>query len=252
MRPTVLCIDDDERSLFIRSKILERLDYRVLTAKSAADGLKLFSREGADVVILDYYMPDMSGAQVAWELKRRGSKVPVLMLSSAVFCPDDASDVVDAFCAKIDGPANLVEVLQRLVTIAEGHGGAGRYSVLHVEENEADRYALARALRRAGFKVMEAATAAEALEAVKTHPDLVLLQVGLPDMDGYEVCRRIKADPDTARIPVLHLAATGDSGSAKGAESGDDGFLVQPLPADELVATVSALINRAASKSTGE
>ena len=241
---TVLCIDDDERSLFIRAKILERLDYRVLTAKSAAEGLKTFSREGADAVIVDYYMPDMTGAEVAWELKRRGSKVPILMLSSAVFCPDEASDVVDAFCAKIDGPANLLDVLQRLVTAADKRGGAARYSILHVEANDARRYTLARSLRRAGFKVLEATTGAEALDAVKASPDLVLLDVHLPDMDGYEVCRRIKSDPATARIPVLHLAATGDSEAEKGTACGNDGYLVQPLPADELVAAVNALIDR--------
>ena len=151
MRRTVLCIDDDERALFIRSKILERLNYRVLTAKSASEGLKTFAREGADVIILDYYMPDMTGAEVAWELKRRGSKVPILMLSSAVFCPDEASDVVDAFCAKIDGPANLVDVLQQVIETADRKGGTTRYSVLHAEPNDAQRYALARSLRRAGF-----------------------------------------------------------------------------------------------------
>ncbi len=247
MRRTVLCIDDDERSLYIRGKILERLDYRVLTAKSAAEGLKTFSSQGADIVILDYYMPDMTGAEVAWELKRRGSKVPILMLSSAVFCPDDATDVVDAFCAKIDGPANLLDVLQRLVNAAEKRGGTRRHSILHVEANDSQRYALARSLRRAGFKVLEASSGAEALDAIKACPDLVLLDVRLPDMDGYEVCRRIKADPTTARIPVLHLAAINDTGRTKGVESGDDGYLVQPLPAHELVAAVHALIERRTS-----
>jgi len=175
--------------------------------------------------------------------------VPILLLSSAVFCPDDASDVVDAFCAKIDGPANLLDVLKRLVETADLRGGAARYSVLHVEENDARRYAVARSLRRAGFKVLEAATGADALTAVKACPDLVLLDHHLPDMDGSEVSRRIKADPVTARIPVLHLAAAPDSSAAPGSAT-NDGYLVQSLPADELVAAIQALINRKSQTST--
>jgi CheY-like chemotaxis protein len=244
--PTILCIDDDERALFIRTRILEHLKYRVLTATSAKEGLSIFSHEDVDAIVLDFYMPDMSGAEVAWELKRRGSAVPILMLSSAVFCPDEASDVVDAFCAKIDGPANFLEVLEQLVASAEKRGGASTHSILHVDDNEAQRYAIGRMLRRAGFKVLEAATGAEALAQVTKQPDLILLDVRLPDIDGFEVCRRIKADPATARIPVLHLtAAAGFAGrQAEGAAAGGDGYLVQPLPPEELISAVNALLER--------
>ena len=249
MRPTILCIDDDERALYIRSRILERLNYRVLTATSAAAGLRLFAHEGADVIVLDYYMPDMNGSEVAWELKNRGSKVPILMLSSAVFCPDDAADLVDAFCAKIDGPATFLDVLQSLVAAAGERGGTGHYSVLHVDQDDAHRHSLARSLRRAGFKVLEATSGAEALAIVKTCPDLVLLEDHLADMEGSEVCRRIKADPSTARIPVLHLTAKTDVGEAGNAAC-HDSYFVQSLPADELVATVNALLDRPAQPSS--
>ena len=243
---TILCIDDDERALYIRSKILERMGYRVVTAHSAGDGLKTFARDGADAIVLDYYMPDMSGAEVAWELKRRGSNVPILMLSSAVFCPQDATDVVDAFCAKIDGPANFLEVLKRMVESADKRGGASAHTILHVDDNEPQRYAVSRMLRRAGFKVLEAASGTEALEKAKELPDLVLLDVNLPDMDGFEVCRRIKADPTTSKIPVLHLTATAKAAGLdkEGAAAGGEGYLVQPLPPEELVDAVHSVLNR--------
>ncbi len=249
MRPTVLCIDDDERSLYIRAKILERF-YRVLTATNAEDGLRLFSQGAPDVVVLDYYMPDKTGAQVAWELKRRGVNVPILMLSSAVFVPDDARELVDAFCAKIDGPVNFLDVLKDLVEQAGKEGGAARRTVLHVDDNELQRYTVARLLRRAGFRVLEAATGAEALRIVREFPDLVLLDVHLPDMDGFEVCRRIKAEPDTACIPVLHLTGTPQfvHNEETGAAAGGEGYLVQPLPAEELMAAINALIERHAPK----
>lgn len=243
--PTVLCIDDDERSLFIRIKILERFAYRVLAATTAEDGLRLFSQEAPDVIVLDYYMPGMTGAQVAWELKRRGAKAPILMLSSAVFVPEDARQLVDAFCAKIDGPRNFLDVLKQMVEQARQRGGTGSYTVLHIDDNEAGRYAVARSLRRAGFRVLEAGTGTEGLHLAEEQPDLVLLDIHLPDMDGFEVCRRLKANPTTSAIPVLHLTNTAPPGlQADGNAAGAEGFLVQPLEPEELTATINALIAR--------
>jgi CheY-like chemotaxis protein len=245
-RPTILCIDDDEHSLYIRAKILERFDYRVLCATSPQQGLELFAREPVDAVILDYFMPGMNGSQLAWELKRRGANVPLLMLSSAVFLPEEARGLVDAFCAKIDGPANFLDVLKHLLEQANARGGSARHTILHVDDNEAQRYAIGRLLRHAGFCVLEATSGAEALSLITQKPDLVLLDVQLPDMDGFEVCRRIKAAPETALIPVLHLTASerhfGEHD--KGAAAGDDGYLVQPLAPEELVGAVNGLLER--------
>src|SRR6185312_3232736 len=222
---SILCIDDDARSMMIRGKILERHGYRVLSAASGAEGLRLFSTESIDAVVLDYYMPGMTGAEVAWELKRRGSNVPVILLSSAVFCPETASDVVDAFCAKIDGPVAFLELLQRLVQHAQEFGGAEKRCILHVSDDEVHRYAVSRLLRRTGFRVLEASGAVEALEQIGKIPDLVLLDIQKPGIDGAELSRRIKVDPATARIPVLHLSAAGT-----GTGDADDAYLVQPTP----------------------
>src|SRR5688500_12116529 len=80
--------------------------------------------------------------------------------------------------------------------------------VLNVDDYEAGRYATSRVLRQAGFDVAEAATGTDALRlVVSEHPDLVLLDVNLPDVDGFEVCRQIKTHPDTSTIPVLYLSA---------------------------------------------
>ena len=239
---SVLCIDDDERSLFIRSKILERHGYRVLSAGCGEEGLRLFSSERIDAVVLDQFMPGMTGAEVAWELKRRGADVPVLMLSSAVFCPDTAADLVDAFCAKIDGPVAFLELLDKLVEHAQASGGPARRCILHVDDHENHRYTVSRLLRRAGFDVLEAATGEEGLQQALKMPDLVLLDVRLPDISGIEVCKTIKQRwPTTV---VLQTSATfvtaGDR--VRGLEGGADAYLVQPIDPDELVAAVRALL----------
>jgi PAS domain S-box-containing protein len=120
-----------------------------------------------------------------------------------------------------------------------------RVTVLHVDDNEANRYVVARILKDAGFTVMEAATGTAGLEAIAQHPpDLVILDVKLPDFRGFEVCRTIKSNPKTARIPVLHLSATfiQSQDKAEGLDSGADAYLVQPVEPIELIATMRSLL----------
>jgi hypothetical protein len=83
----------------------------------------------------------------------------------------------------------------------------GPIRILAVDDNPAALYATSRVLRSAGYEVIEATTGAAALAAAG-RADLVVLDVNLPDIDGFEVCRRLRARPDTAQLPVLHLSAT--------------------------------------------
>jgi PAS domain S-box-containing protein len=118
-------------------------------------------------------------------------------------------------------------------------------TILHVDDNEANRYVVMRMLKKAGYEVLEAATGTEALDiAVALRPDLIILDVQLPDFNGFEVCGRLKANPATAFIPVLHLSATFVEGKdkAEGLDSGADAYLAQPVEAIELIATVRALL----------
>src|ERR1700755_1402026 len=78
-------------------------------------------------------------------------------------------------------------------------------SILYVDDTEAQRYAVSRVLRRAGFEVREAATGSQALQMSALGPDLVVLDVKLPDIDGFEVCKRIKSNPITAHTPILQV-----------------------------------------------
>src|SRR4051794_2292363 len=101
-------------------------------------------------------------------------------------------------------------------------------SILHVNADADAQPAITRCLRQAGFAVREAATGVEALRLAAGKPDLVLLARHLPDQDGLEVCRRLKADPDTALIPVLLLLSAPD-GASNGLEEWVDGCLTTPV-----------------------
>jgi signal transduction histidine kinase len=116
--------------------------------------------------------------------------------------------------------------------------------ILLIDDTLATRYIAAKALRSAGFEVQEAKTGTEGLKFVLEKPDIVILDIQLPDINGLEVCERIKNDPLTSSIPILHVSATFTSNEdlVHGLEGGADGYLASPFDPAVLVATVRALI----------
>jgi signal transduction histidine kinase len=116
-------------------------------------------------------------------------------------------------------------------------------TILAVDDNDSLRYSLSRSLQGGGYKVIEARTGAEALRLAQENPDLITLDVHLPDTNGFEVCRILKSDPKTAHIPVLHISATfvDTEFRVRGLEAAD-GYLAEPISREELLATVGALL----------
>jgi CheY-like chemotaxis protein len=96
----LLCIDDDQDILECEKAFLEAFGYTVLTATNGGKGLELASMHPVDVVIVDYFMPEMDGQEVAIEMRRLKPKAPIIMLSAAVDVPEQALKLVDAFIAK--------------------------------------------------------------------------------------------------------------------------------------------------------
>lgn len=117
-------------------------------------------------------------------------------------------------------------------------------SVLVVDDEDANRYVISRHLRNAGFEVLEASSGREALEQIGNRPDLVILDVKLPDINGREVCRLIKSSPETQNIIVVHASAAfvAAEDRIQGLECGADGYLTYPLNPSELVANIRALL----------
>ena len=117
-------------------------------------------------------------------------------------------------------------------------------TILCADDTEAQRYVVMHVLRHAGFRVFEASSGRETLQMAERGPDLIVLDVNLPDISGIEVCRRIKSNPAIARTPILQVSATFVSTQSRvaGLEGGADAYLVQPIEPDELIATVRALL----------
>src|ERR1700722_6491006 len=102
--------------------------------------------------------------------------------------------------------------------------------ILVIDDNPATLHATSHVLRAAGFDVTEGATGKQALE-LAARMDLLLLDVNLPDIHGFDVCRRLRQDPHTTRLPVIHLSATfiKEINKAEGLDAGGDGYLTHPV-----------------------
>jgi len=122
--------------------------------------------------------------------------------------------------------------------------------VLLVDDNQTHQYSLGRHLSESGFEVLHAHSGAEALKSAKEDfPDVVLLDIHLPDVLGFEVCRVLKSDPSTRSIPVIFHSATYDTQSARSmaADLGAISFLSYPIDIDHLTSVVRGAVIRRVS-----
>ncbi len=119
-----------------------------------------------------------------------------------------------------------------------------------VDDNQAHLYAIIRFLQGAGFKVLEASTGNESLKRAEQMPDLIVLDVNLPDVNGFEVCQRLKANPATAKIPIVFLSNTYDPSAGKewARYFGAQEFLIHPIQGEQL----TTIINGVLAKSRAE
>jgi two-component system cell cycle response regulator DivK len=116
--------------------------------------------------------------------------------------------------------------------------------ILLVEDEELNRDMLGRRLGRKGFEVLVATDGAQAVEAARAHaPDLILMDMSLPVMDGWEATRLLKASPDTARIPVIALTAHAMAGDREKAMSaGCDDYDTKPIEFARLVGKIETIL----------
>lgn len=115
---------------------------------------------------------------------------------------------------------------------------------LVVDDNEANRYAVGRTLRAAGFETSEASNGRQAIELAHTEPDVIVLDVNLPDLNGFDVVRALRKDPATALVPILHLSASymRDEDRVHGLDNGANAYLTHPIEPTVFIATIRSLL----------
>jgi len=112
---TILCIDDEDNQLVLRKLMLERAGYRVLTAESPAEAIRLFGSETVDLVIVDYYMPGMNGLALAREILQQ-KKLPIVVLSAYAELPGESIGTADMWIMKGTGSEELLRRIAELLS----------------------------------------------------------------------------------------------------------------------------------------
>jgi CheY-like chemotaxis protein len=111
----ILCIDDETTALVVRKRVLESAGYQVTTARSGEEGIRLFLSEVFDLVIVDYWMPNMKGIAVAREMKRIKPAVPIVIFSALSPLPGETIGVADRWILKDEGPEYLLSAIKSLL-----------------------------------------------------------------------------------------------------------------------------------------
>lgn len=201
---SILVIDDDPAVTDLMSRYLEREGFRVRTAASGKEGLEQVRREKPDAVTLDVMMPEMDGWAVLAALKENPdwAEIPVVMMTFLDDPKQSYSLGASDFLKKPVRRETVIQLLARHV----GDPAAG--TVLIVDDDPDIRDILGRVLTEEGCRVRFASDGFEAVEVLSGEkPSLILLDLLMPGMDGFQLVEKMRTDPDWKAIPVIVMTA---------------------------------------------
>lgn len=252
----IVIVDDDKPVLEFLSEMLDEEGFSTVPFSDPQEAIDFIKAgNSVDMIILDIYMPKISGFDIMSVLKEEGElkNIPIIFVTGKAMSEKEMKKfdgisytlmqksqlTTELVVEEIDGILkDLKEVPQKTKEearpeVREKPTG----SILLVEDNEVNQRLITKLLKNEGFKVIVAGNGAEALKTVGTENfDLILMDIQMPVMDGYEATRRLKADERFRSIPVVALTAHAMSGDEdKIREAGCDGYLTKPVKKDKLL-----------------
>ncbi len=253
----ILLVDDDSDFLFSTKIILENSDYKIITASNGKQGLMKAKSEQPDLIVLDVMLPDYDGFSVCRELKDDPEtiQIPVIILTSISKKRDESYADVIAYCHKTDEflekPVDKDELLFSIKKLLKkkktkfSHSGEKR-SILIADMDSDFTFELEKVLS-ADYELFIAESGIEALKIARAFlPDLILLEITLPDKDGFSVCYEIKSDSKIHHIPVILVSEinkelTNANFTTRVAfDHKADDFIAKPIKPDQLAEVVKS------------
>jgi signal transduction histidine kinase/CheY-like chemotaxis protein/HAMP domain-containing protein len=254
--PRILLVEDNEAAIIQIRSVLERAGYRVDVTRGGQEAFEYVSHTIPDGIVLDLMMPEIDGFEVLEKVRGRSATkaIPVLILTAKDLTPEDfkrlSANHIQQLVQKgdVDQESLLLKISTMLKKGKKPDAGKVRPlipasespTVLIVEDNP-DNMATIKAILGNRYRVLEATDGEEGLRvAAESWPDLILLDMALPKMDGFAVVRHLKESETLARIPVIALTARvmkGDRDHILAA--GCDDYMAKPIDPEAFLAKIA-------------
>ncbi|MFK5952882.1 MAG: response regulator, partial [Desulfobacterium sp.] len=222
-RKTILVVDDEPKSLTMISNYLSREGYNIITATSGQEALQLAQSHRPFAITLDVIMPEMDGFEVLQHLKQttETKDIPVIMVSMS---NDRATGMALGAVGYISKPVNRDLLIAEINSLC----GPWAHSILIVEDNEIELKEMARKIEQEGMQAIQAQNGKICMEILQRHkPDALVLDLIMPEMNGFEVLEKIRSNPDTRNLPVIVVTAKSLSMEEKQILSGKASLILE-------------------------
>jgi CheY-like chemotaxis protein len=268
-RRRLLVVEDDAAERMSIEELLGHDDIDIVTAATGGEALERLRENRYDCVVLDLRLPDMSGFEVLERLREDEQlrDIPVVVFTGRELSPDEDAQLHtlarSVVVKGVESPERLLDetalFLHRVVSeLPEAKQGMldrlhrsdedlkGR-TVLVVDDDVRNIFALSSVLERRGMNVLTATTGADAIKTMESTSDLaiVLMDIMMPGMDGYETMQAIRRDPRFQRLPIIALTAKAMKGDReKCLEAGASDYLAKPVNTEQLLSALRMWLHR--------
>ncbi len=244
--PRILIVDDSAVMRTSLARMVAPLSAVVQLASNGEEALAAALRDEIDLIISDVVMPKVDGIELCRQLKNHPSvrTKPVILLSSF----DSDSDIergfragATAYLSKSEGAQRILETVQQVLATSRRQRDQ---SILVVDDSNAIRKLVVSSLEEEGFFVHQAADGVEALQLLeKLRPDLIISDIEMPGVNGFELCRAVRQRQELHDTPFIVMSSLTDRGSMKRMlQDGASAYLCKPFNNDELVILVEKIL----------
>jgi DNA-binding response OmpR family regulator len=236
----IMVVDDDKTTVSLLEHTLTPHGYEVHAAFDGDEALHLYKQVKPDLIILDILMPKMDGYTFVQEFKKIGDlrQTPIIILSCQGHLQDIfAIEGINDYIVKPFVPEQLLKkVAKRLKNKTK--------KIMIVDDAVDNVSIMEESLTNRGYDIITAFDGLDGFEKAKRErPDLLLLDVMIPKLNGYNLCRMLKFDPNYKEMGVVFLSARGEAPDQKiGFDVGGDAYLTKPLNGDLLLDTLKKLL----------